>query len=147
MIGKSFAKWTESLLWLRMMPWPGACISSVTSWWRHQMKAFYALLDLCAGYSPVNGEFSAQRPVTRSFEDSFDLCLNQYLSKQWIHRWFETPSSSLRRHCNIWHQLLSRFKPAQNGFHLLRLIKLSTHLVKPALGLMWVPGATFTNMD
>ena len=43
------------------------------SGWRHQMKAFSALLALCAGNSPVPGEFPAQRPVTRSFDVFFDL--------------------------------------------------------------------------
>ena len=37
------------------------------AWWRHHMKTFSTLLDLCAGNSPVTGEFSSQRPVTRSF--------------------------------------------------------------------------------
>ena len=37
-------------------------------WWRHQMETFSAILDLCAGNSPVLGEFATQRPVTRSFE-------------------------------------------------------------------------------
>ena len=32
-----------------------------------------ALLAICAGNSPVTGEFPAQRPVTRSF-DVFFLC-------------------------------------------------------------------------
>ena len=31
-----------------------------TSWWRHQMEAFYVLLTLCAGYSSVTGEFPSQ---------------------------------------------------------------------------------------
>ena len=52
-------------------------------WWRHQMETFSALLALCAGNSPVTGEFPAQRPVTRSFDIVFDLCLNNGLSKQW----------------------------------------------------------------
>ena len=60
--------------------------------WRHQMKTFSALLDLCAGNSPVIGEFPAQRPVTRSFDVFFDLRLNKRLSKQSISPWFETPS-------------------------------------------------------
>ena len=67
-------------------------------WWRHQMEAFSALLTLCAGNSPVNGEFPSQRPVTRSFDAFFDL----RLSKQWWGWWFETPSRSLLRHCNDW---------------------------------------------
>ena len=37
-------------------------------WLRHQMDTFSALLVICAGNSAVTGEFSAQRPVTRSFD-------------------------------------------------------------------------------
>ena len=55
---------------------------------------------LCAGNSPVPGEFPAQRPVTRSFAVFFDLYLNKRLSKQWWRWWFETPSRPLWRHCD-----------------------------------------------
>ena len=41
-------------------------------WWRHQMVTFTALLALCAGNSPVTGEFPAQRPVTRSCDVLFN---------------------------------------------------------------------------
>ena len=51
------------------------------SWWRHQIEAFSALLAICAGNSPVPGEFPAQRPVTRSFDVFFDLHQNKQLSK------------------------------------------------------------------
>ena len=64
------------------------------------METFSSLLALCAGNSPVTGEFPTQRPVTRSFDVSFDLRLNQHLSKQWRRRWFETPSRPLICHCN-----------------------------------------------
>ena len=37
------------------------------------METFSALLTICAGNSPVTGEFRAQRPVTRSFDVFFDL--------------------------------------------------------------------------
>ena len=43
---------------------------------------FSALLAICAGNSPVTGEFPAQRPVTRSFGVFFDLRVNKRLSKQ-----------------------------------------------------------------
>ena len=46
------------------------------------MEAFSTLLAICAGNSPVPGEFPAQRPVTQSFDVFFDLCLNERLSKQ-----------------------------------------------------------------
>ena len=72
------------------------------SWWRHQMETFSALLVICAGNSSVIGEFSVQRPVTRSFDVFFDLRLNKRLSKQsWGWR-FETPSRTLWRHSNVW---------------------------------------------
>ena len=64
------------------------------------METFSALLAIWAGNSPVSGEFSAQRPVTRSFDVFFDLCPNKRLSKQSWGWWFETPSGSLWRHSN-----------------------------------------------
>ena len=69
------------------------------TWWRYQMETFSALLAICAGNSPVSGEFPAQRPVTR-FDVFFDLRLNKRLSKHWWGWWFETPSWSLWRQCN-----------------------------------------------
>ena len=70
------------------------------SWWRHQIETFSALLAICAENLLVIGEFPAQRPVTRRFEDFFDLRLNKQLSKQWWGCWFETQSCPLWRHCN-----------------------------------------------
>ena len=69
-------------------------------WWRHQMETFSALPVLCAGNSPVTGEFPTQRPVTRSFDVFFDLRLNKRLSKHSWGWWFETPSCSWWHHCN-----------------------------------------------
>ena len=46
------------------------------------------------------GEFPTQRPVTRSFDVFFNLCLNKRLNKQPWGWWFETPSWSLC-HCNV----------------------------------------------
>ena len=51
------------------------------TWWRHQMETFSALLAICAGNSPVPGEFPAQSPLTRSLDIFFDLRLNKRLSK------------------------------------------------------------------
>ena len=65
------------------------------AWWRHQMEIFSALQALCAGNSPVPGEFPAERPVTRSFDILFDPCPNKRLSKQSWGWWFQTPSRSL----------------------------------------------------
>ena len=67
------------------------------------METFSVLLALCAGNSPVNGEFPAQRPVTRSFDVFFDLRLNKRLSKHSWGWWFETPSRSLWRDINLCH--------------------------------------------
>ena len=73
-----------------------------SSWWRHQMEILFALLALCAGNSPVTGEFPSQRPVMRSLDVFVDLCLNWRLSKQPWGWWFETPSRSLWRHRDDW---------------------------------------------
>ena len=64
------------------------------------METFSALLAICAGNSPVTGEFPTQRPVTRSRDVFFDLCLNKRLSKQLRGWWLETTSRSLWHHCN-----------------------------------------------
>ena len=70
------------------------------TWWSNQVETFSVLLVLCVGNSPVTGEFHAQRPVTRSFNVFFDLCLNKRLSKQSWGWWFETLSHPLWRHSN-----------------------------------------------
>ena len=46
------------------------------------METFSALLAICAGKSPVPGEFPPQGPVTRSFDVIFDLRLNKRFNKQ-----------------------------------------------------------------
>ena len=78
---------------------------SVT-WWRHLMVLFSALLALCEGNSPVTVEFPSQKPVRRSFDIFFDLCLSKRLSKQSWGWWFGTPLGSSWRHCNDLSELL-----------------------------------------
>ena len=55
------------------------------------MESFSALLALCAGNSPVSGEFTAQRPVARSFDVFFDMPLIKRLSNT-------REAGDLRRH-------------------------------------------------
>ena len=57
----------------------------------HQVETFAALLALCAGNSPVTGEFPAPRPVTRNFDVFFVLRPNKRLSKH-------HEAGNLRRH-------------------------------------------------
>ena len=97
----------ESLYNFRCSHWSKFC-----PWWRHQMESFSVLLAICAGNSPVPGEFPTQRPVTRSFGVFFDLRLNKRLTKQSWGWWFEALSWPLWRHCNaIWH-----FRPSVTLF-------------------------------
>ena len=56
-------------------PTSSFCLSEFTSWY-HQMETFSTLLALCVGNSLVTGEFPSQRPMTRSFDVFFGLCLN-----------------------------------------------------------------------
>ena len=79
-----------------------ACAHEMLPWWRHQMETFSAWMVLCAGNSPVPGEFPAQRPVARSFNVFFDLCLNKRLSKQSWGWWFDALSHPLWRHRNAY---------------------------------------------
>ena len=95
------------------------------TWWRHQMETFSALLAICAGTSPPSGEFLVQRPVTRSFDVFFDLCLNKRLRKQSWGWWFETLLRPLWRHCNDidgrrLHQNTDAIPNCPGGFHLPR---------------------------
>ena len=55
------------------------------------METFSALLALCAGNSPVTGEFPSQRPVTQIFDVFFDLRLNN----SWVNN---REVGDLRRH-------------------------------------------------
>ena len=79
---------------------PNCSPTPLTTWWRHQMETFSALLAICAGNLPVPGEFPAHRPVTRSFDVFFDVRLNKWLSKQSWGWWFETLWCPLWRHRN-----------------------------------------------
>ena len=123
-LGQGFVYRTSQISWSLMAWWQGNCSNSVDlflwkisvaepGWltWRticqlaiimmtSSMETFSALLALCAGNSPVTGEFPSQKPVTRSFDGFFDLHMNKRLGKQSWGWWFETPSRSLSRHCN-----------------------------------------------
>ena len=72
--------------------------AALMQWFMNMMTS--ALLAICAGNSPVPGEFHAQRPVTRSFDVFFDLRLNKRLSKQSWCWWFQMLSLPLWRHRN-----------------------------------------------
>ena len=67
------------------------------SWWRHQMETFTASLAICAGNSPVPGEFPAQRPMTRSFDIFFDLRLNN----DWVNNRDVGDLRRYRAHCDV----------------------------------------------
>ena len=93
---------------------------------RHLMETFSALLAICAGNSPVPGEFPTQRPVTRSFDVFFDLGPNKRLSKHSKRWWFEAQSSSLWRHRNGYSAMALRrhymetfpwYRPFVRGVH------------------------------
>ena len=87
---------------LEIIQWNVHCFTPVdlvrsgeSAWWRHQMETFSASLAICAGNSPVAGEFPTQRPVTRSFDVFFHLPLG------W---WFETHRAHYDVNVMEWHQ-------------------------------------------
>ena len=78
--------------------------------WRHQMETVSALQAICAGNSPVTGEFPSQRPVTRSLDvikwkhflhkDQWRGALMFSLICAWINGWVNNrDAGDLRRHC------------------------------------------------
>ena len=95
------------------------------------METFSAWLALCAGNSPVTGEFPSQRPVTRSFAVLFDLSLNKRLRKNrdagdlrplWRHcnskenRWYNT--GMFRTHCHYyWHWPVEQHRNCCRSFY------------------------------
>ena len=104
------------------------------SQWRLQMETFSALLAICAGNSPVTGEFPTQRPVTRSFDVLFDLRLNERLSKQSWGWWFETLSRPLWRH--IMCCRCSRHY-RQNMLHESRKIEITKSVLSSCCAMLW----------
>ena len=71
---------------------------SYIPWWRHQMEKFSAWLAICAGNSSIPGEFSAHKPVMRSFGVFFDLHPNKWSGEKWWGGRFKTSSGPLWRH-------------------------------------------------
>ena len=61
----------------------------------------FRVTGLCAGNSPVTGEFPAQWPVTRSFDVFCDLRQNKRLNKLSWGWWFEMASRSLWSHRSV----------------------------------------------
>ena len=78
-----------------------AKISDYSTMTSSNVNIFRVTGPLCREFTGP-GEFTAQRPVTRNFDISFDLCLNKRLSKQPPGWWFETPLWPLWRQCNVW---------------------------------------------
>ena len=82
--------------------------SNTETWWRHQMKTFSVLLDLCAGNSPV--------PVNSSHKGQWRGALIFSLIFAWVNGWgnnreagdLRPQSRSSWRHCNekYWIQMV-----------------------------------------
>ena len=100
------------------------------TWWRHQMETFAALLALCAGNSPVTGEFLAQGPVSWSF-DVFIICA-------WINDWVNNREAGHFR-CHRAHydvivmNMLHQKRPQNNitlGYHSLSFDEIACKYIK-----------------
>ena len=83
-------------------------------------KQFSALLAICAGNSPVTGEFPIQRPVTRSFDVSFDL--------RPINGWVNNLKA-----CDLRHQRAHYDVTVMHAFHI------TGFLLGESTGLRWIP--------
>ena len=118
-------------IWIVGLTSQGTCLV-LLPWWRHQMETFFALLAICAGNLQTTGEFPAQRPVMRSFDVFFDLCLNKRLRQQSWGWWFETLSHPLWRHCNA----------AEHPIHFARLRSLSRFPKSCTVNWQWFHACT-----
>ena len=75
--------------WYSEMP-SGIC--TVPTWWRHEMETFSALLAICAGNSPVPGEFPHKGQWRGALMFSL-ICV-------WINGWVNNrKAGDLRRYC------------------------------------------------
>ena len=98
-------------------------LSSLT-WWLHPIRTFSALLAICAGNSPVNGEFTGQRGIPRTKASVAELwCFlcsapDKRLCKQSWGWWFGMPSHPLWRHCNENMQLPTKTGAREAGYWL-----------------------------
>ena len=68
-------------------------------WWHHQMETFSASLVLCAGNSPVTGEFPCKGHWRGALMISLICTLNKRLIKHSWGWWFEASLCPLWRHC------------------------------------------------
>ena len=80
----------------------GDNLKIASAWRRHQMEKFSALPVLYEGNPPVTGAFPSHKGRWHvSLMFSLICAWTKRLSKHSRRRWFETPSCSLWRHCNV----------------------------------------------
>ena len=84
--------------------------------WRRQMETFSALLAICAGNSPVTGEFPTQRPVTRSLKKTAHYDVTVMTS----HYWHEVDDESSPTKI---HKPVNTLIPEPNSHHLTNVSK------------------------
>ena len=85
-----------SCRWFGAKPFHESMVTMMTS-----SNGFFCVTGHLCGEFTGDRWITSQRPVTRSLNVFFDLCLNKRLSNQSWGWWFETPSRPLRRHCIV----------------------------------------------
>ena len=79
--------------------WWSGDSSSHETWWRHQMETFSALLAICAGNSPVPGEFPSRGSVNSPHKRQWRGALIFSLICVWINGWVDNrETGDLRRY-------------------------------------------------
>ena len=79
-----------------------AVLARRPSWWRHQMKAFSALLALCVGNSPVTGKFFTQRASNVSNEPLIWLSMHVYSHHTTVICNYDCSANVYRLSLNLW---------------------------------------------
>ena len=90
------------------------------TWWRHQMETFSALLAICAGNSPVPGEFPSQRPVgpvNSNDKGQWRGALMFSLICAWINGWVNNRKAGDWRHTRAHYDVIVMQALADDNFH------------------------------
>ena len=91
-----------------------------TWWWRHQMEAFFALLAICAGNSPVTGEFP--------HKGQWHGALMFPLIYAWINGWINNREAGDLRHHRTHYDITAMCSTAMMHINLPRFLALSRQL-------------------
>ena len=122
--------------------WPkGQMVKLLTciSWWRHQMETFSALLVICAGNSPVTGEF----PHKGQWRENLMFSLVCTWTNSWANN---EDAGDFRRHCAHYGVIVIYLQEQLHGFFL-SMSKCCLNWMTPWKSSSYFDDTTFKNIS